>query len=658
MLLEVGTTGYPGNFTEIYDGVDTNSNYSGYDYANDLIDMANYRLSLNQQMNLPPGNNTSVLEKKYRYVLDEVYFHRDNNHYYYPSYPMSLYGENKGSVVNIFLNNADGGTGDGHANMSGDRYTEIRGAWEGYNFVLNDPNYSLDGNLWVVGNAINHEIGHNISLLHTIRYSSGACCDICDDGCDDTPIRQEMLNLGFDPCCGWGGGSISTCSNNQMDYSGSEALTPCQLGKIHYTLMYNMENYLVEDYCNYNPSETIIINEQNVVWNSSKNLIGDLIIKDNASLTIMCEVALPDDASIIIQPEGTLNIDVDAIVTGSCDDLWSGTLLVKSGGTLEIRNGAELRMGGNSTILIDSDGSQIGKLIYNAGSNIILNDNNTVLDIKGNLEISENASFTFTGDGYIKFSNPGGDETNNIFCGSGASFELQGSGKNDKIMEVQQSTVRFPNDLSSLEFRDGKIEMGPDRRMLAEGNPTITFDNVKITSDDGTNNLHRSFVFYGQDDVTIQDCTFKNGKYGLDAHNTYGGASITISGSDFINNQTGLKVYDKGVHLNNCNFYDNTNKAINCVAMSFTSDIINCDIEDNNMGIQYYGSSSSNLNLRTSTILGNGVSGVGIQTFGSFSLNMDNLACNRVSNYSCEIDDLLCFVALQLGETFKQSNIV
>ncbi|HKK68785.1 MAG TPA: hypothetical protein VJ946_11250, partial [Bacteroidales bacterium] len=73
------------------------------------------------------------------------------------------------------------------------------------------------------------------------------------------------------------------------------------------------------------------------------------------------------------------------------------------------------------------------------GAALTLQDNNTNLEIAGNLHIASNATFSFSGDGYIKFSNPGGDATNNIFCGSGASFVLQGSGQNDKIMEVQQS---------------------------------------------------------------------------------------------------------------------------------------------------------------------------------------------------------------------------
>ncbi|MFO7790071.1 MAG: right-handed parallel beta-helix repeat-containing protein, partial [Bacteroidales bacterium] len=227
-----------------------------------------------------------------------------------------------------------------------------------------------------------------------------------------------------------------------------------------------------------------------------------------------------------------------------------------------------------------------------------------------------------------KFSNPGGDATNNIFCGSGSSFVLQGSGQNDKIMEVQQSTVRFPNDLSSLEFSDGKIEMGQDRRMLAEGNSTITFDNVKITSDDEINNGHRSFVFYGQNNVTIQDCTFENGKYGLDAHNTYGGSSITISGSDFINNLTGLHVYDNAVHLDDCYFHDNIGTAVDCEAMSQNSTIYSTHIKNNGLhGINYHTSSTANLDIDNCEINGN--NSYGIKTSGNFGLD---LFCTYVRN--------------------------
>jgi hypothetical protein len=223
-----------GNFTETTDGVvSANSPYNGYTYAALLVNTANQRLASNPKMNLPPNNATPNYPKQYRFILAGVYFHRNSNYYYYPNggYLLDLYGVNLGSEINIFFDNANGQNGGGQASMSGSRMVEIRGAWDTYNqwYATN----KLIGT-WALAGTITHEIGHNLGLDHTVRYSNGPCCATgdasCGDNCDDTPSRDQMLALGFDACCGFNQEGIATCDNNLMNYTGDQALTPCQLG--------------------------------------------------------------------------------------------------------------------------------------------------------------------------------------------------------------------------------------------------------------------------------------------------------------------------------------------------------------------------------------------------------------------------------------------
>ena len=232
MLRSPGDSAYPGNFATDGDG-NGNPDYTGYDYAEDLVDAANFRLSRNQKMHLPPGNSTPVIARKYRYVLNGVFFHEDNNYYYFPSYPNGVYGENVDQCINVFIEHANGASGRGHASMNGLRYVEMRRMWERYVKNITE-NVDIIQGIWEYANLLNHEIGHNLSLHHTVRHNSGPCLDNKEDYCDDTPTRGQIrTDYGFDPCCDWNVSSSSYCSNNLMDYGKEDAITPEQLGRIH-----------------------------------------------------------------------------------------------------------------------------------------------------------------------------------------------------------------------------------------------------------------------------------------------------------------------------------------------------------------------------------------------------------------------------------------
>lgn len=274
MLLEQGTPGFPGNFTSSDDG-NGNSNYTGYNYANDLINMANYRLSLNHAMNLPPNNNTVILPRQYRYVLNGVFFHNDNSFYYFPNDPLN-YSINVGEVINIFLDHSCiGCTGQGHAVMTGNRYVTISGTWEGY--INNNPSLAL----WINAQTLNHEIGHNLSLFHTVRANSGPCFNQ-EDYCSDTPYRQDIIDTyEYDPCCGWNTESIWYCSNNMMDYSGDDAITPLQLGRIHWTIENEMHQYKTCYYTNNSANITSFTDNMAIIAKNVQIPIESNIVIDN-----------------------------------------------------------------------------------------------------------------------------------------------------------------------------------------------------------------------------------------------------------------------------------------------------------------------------------------------------------------------------------------
>ena len=392
----------------------------------------------------------------------------------------------------------------------------------------------LQGNFWSSANTLKHELGHSLGLNHT-WYG---------DECDDTPNN---------PSC-WNG---DTCSNNMMDYNACVcALTECQLGRMHYYLMGkagNISDCLIKDYCTYSSSETIIINTgEDVVWLCEKYLKGDLIINNNAKLTINCKISLPQGAKIIVNQGGELVID-GGIITNSCNNNFQA-IEINGGGKFTTKNNAEILLAGNGKIFIDSTSSGVGKFYYNKNSILVLTDDSSHIDIKGNLYIGDSANFTFTGAGYLRLSSPN-NPSNNILYGTGSSITLTGSGKTDKILEIAQETVYMPN----CTLSNGLVYMQhPYARMqAATETTTMNLNNIKFSPLGTTRTQHRGLHIWGNQICNITNCTFEKGQYGIYGWLSYGGTPLHIVGCVFDNNSTGLWIHGKEIHIDGSNFLNN-----------------------------------------------------------------------------------------------------
>jgi hypothetical protein len=248
-----------GNFTETGDGLGNSLN--GYQFARDMIAASNSYQATNPQMNLhtPPNTSTSNPDKKYTYVLEAVYFIRNDTFFNYQSISSSNYpsiGKHRDSLVNIFIiGEQDGGAhvlGSSLSHNSKVKFTEISGAYKRYVEYLNNvhPNDQYGYVTGSTAKTIIHEVGHLLGLNHTMLYPGGGYCPntpntTCGDNCNDTPTRyQAYTTTGIDPSnsnC-WNGG-ISYCSNNMMDYNNQAAMTTCQLDIVHGGLNGGMTSY-------------------------------------------------------------------------------------------------------------------------------------------------------------------------------------------------------------------------------------------------------------------------------------------------------------------------------------------------------------------------------------------------------------------------------
>lgn len=316
------------NFRPYDDGLGDCS-FTAYDYSNEIIRLMNLRLSVNEHMHLPQNNNTEVLPRQYRVNLKGVYFHYDDNAYTFssssPGYlsetEINQYSINAGSEVNVFFVYEDDPNGNdgGNANMIGNRYIRKKQSWQKY------VQYGNVG-FWADAFLLAHELGHNLGLLHTMLTNNGYCCNTCDDGFDDTPTRIEIINAGQpDPCPSFGDEGIYY-SNNMMDYSGLMAITPEQLGMVHYTLTHSMFPYIEDDYCSVNGTEPeyVLASGLNLTWQNDRILKNNLTIENGAKLTLKnCVLHIPNGAKIVVKPGGELIVD-GATITNKCGLMWQG----------------------------------------------------------------------------------------------------------------------------------------------------------------------------------------------------------------------------------------------------------------------------------------------------------------------------------------------
>ncbi|MBL7963928.1 MAG: hypothetical protein JNM31_08790 [Flavobacteriales bacterium] len=194
----------------------------------------------------------------------------------------------------------------------------IRGAWQNYVYNGGFPNAYQQARLFI------HELAHSLTLYHTLLTSNGTTCANVNDFCSDTPSLNDLANIWGMPaphgCCG---SDDPTCSNNLLDYNNQWALTPEQLGRIHYSLTHDMLPYAVDDYCEKAITPHIVASGQSKVWKDATILTSDLVIEEDASLIVQCWVHLPADAAVIVKPGGKLILD-GGYFTNICNDFWSG----------------------------------------------------------------------------------------------------------------------------------------------------------------------------------------------------------------------------------------------------------------------------------------------------------------------------------------------
>lgn len=351
------------------DGTGNFNEDRGRVFINQVMAASNEFLTDNKKMNLPVGNDTPILPRRYRYVLtprsddpndDGIYFHDDDDYYWmvskgkhqnnYDRKVFEKYGVQKDTVLNVFVlaHHVDSLKSKTYkADQRGiafGTWVKVKHWYSGVQDTVwrDGKAYMKSWNRYNAVKLLNHEVGHCMGLRHTWRSN---------DGCDDTPRNPNCWNKSKTAPCD------SLWSNNFMDYNArSSACSPCQIGIIQSNISNKrskIRKVTIPTWCTLDKKQTIVIRDS-IDWNGAKDLEGDLVVEDGACLTVRCRLSLPEKGKIIIKPKGKLILD-GAEVENACGKKWKGIEVWSADGkkgTLDCINSTVIRDATNEIAMI------------------------------------------------------------------------------------------------------------------------------------------------------------------------------------------------------------------------------------------------------------------------------------------------------------------
>jgi hypothetical protein len=237
-----------------------------YEHAQSVLAICNGCYKYPSPMQLPPENQMPVIPAKIQFQLSGVFFHFDDEEYkrYYGrgvgiSGKNRLLSENKDNCINIFVYGNSKAASNGVASSLGGDLLAVSGMW--YQEVEDFPKIQAGETVYsrsLNGRLLAHELGHCLSLYHTIlsRYDTDDLSDTpsydeMDPILADKRMKDDHIGQFWIPALYLNGDTIRDeniyrpyKSNNLMDYNPFAAVTPLQVGKMRHHIAKSKANYL------------------------------------------------------------------------------------------------------------------------------------------------------------------------------------------------------------------------------------------------------------------------------------------------------------------------------------------------------------------------------------------------------------------------------
>jgi len=209
----------------------------------------------------------------------------------------------------------------------------------------------------------------------------------------------------------------------------------------------------------------------------------------------------------------------------------------KSGSTLKIGTGGKLKINNNSKLIIEPGAT----IIIEQNAQIELNGTNAVLEIQGTTEIGDNAIFTFTGTGFIRYNVPSRPDPS---IKVGTNSQIYFTGLYQKVLEIKGSMLWPEDGLKLFKIEKGEIDI--DYASYLNLGCPYQFYSCNFS---GGGKL----TVWGAANSFIADCEFDG--IAIIANQNTSGNIFKMSGSTVKNiSGEGLITIGAGAKLSNVNF--------------------------------------------------------------------------------------------------------